>query len=395
MGGFGVPVAVTAPMLLAVGFPPLSAVLIPSIGHAWAITFGSLASSIQAMTAATGLSPADLVPASAVVLGLAAPACGIGVALATAGLAGVIRLGGRLLVIGLAMGATQYALATSGMWSIASFGAGLVGVLVGLMLARLSRRETPTPAPPGEAGRLWTSLQGYLAMAGVIALVQLVPGVRSALARASFSIALPATRTSLGFGMPADTGHVISPFAHTGTILLYATLVTFFLYLWRGMYTPGAARRIVLETIRKMIPVSAGIVTLVMMAAVMEQAGMIVALAQALAHGAGSAYAVVSPWIGALGAFVTGSNVNSNLVFSQLQRQTAELLGLSVPWILALQNLGGVLGSVLSPAKIIVGVSTVGWGGREGEVMRPLAMASASLLAAASLLTWLVLVARG
>ena len=51
---------------------------------------------------------------------------------------------------------------------------------------------------------------------------------------------------------------------------------------------------------------------------------------------------------------------------------TAELLDLNVLLILAAQTAGGALGSVLAPAKVIVGCSTVGLGGKEGEVMRKL-----------------------
>ena len=55
VGGFGVPVAVIAPLLVGLGFSPLAAVVIPSIGHGWAVTFGSLGSSFQALIAATGV----------------------------------------------------------------------------------------------------------------------------------------------------------------------------------------------------------------------------------------------------------------------------------------------------------------------------------------------------
>jgi lactate permease len=72
-----------------------------------------------------------------------------------------------------------------------------------------------------------------------------------------------------------------------------------------------------------------------------------------------------------LGAFITGSNNNSNVLFAGLQMRTAELLNLSVPLILGAQTAGGSLGSVMAPAKVIVGCSTVGLGDNEGVVMRP------------------------
>lgn len=83
-------------------------------------------------------------------------------------------------------------------------------------------------------------------------------------------------------------------------------------------------------------------------------------------------YPAIAPFIGALGAFITGSNTNSNVLFAVLQKNAAELLNLSVPLILAAQTAGGSLGSVLAPAKVIVGASTVGLAGKEGEVMRKL-----------------------
>ena len=51
VGGFGVPTAVVAPLLIGLGFPPLTAVVVPSLGHAWSVTFGSLGSSFLALMA--------------------------------------------------------------------------------------------------------------------------------------------------------------------------------------------------------------------------------------------------------------------------------------------------------------------------------------------------------
>jgi lactate permease len=106
------------------------------------------------------------------------------------------------------------------------------------------------------------------------------------------------------------------------------------------------------------------------MAVIMQHAGMTETLARGLAEGVGTLFPLVSPWIGALGAFMTGSNTNSNVVFSTLQMRTAELLGYSVAIILAAQTAGAALGSVIAPTKVVVGASTGGMEGREGEVMR-------------------------
>jgi lactate permease len=102
----------------------------------------------------------------------------------------------------------------------------------------------------------------------------------------------------------------------------------------------------------------------------MQHAGMTETLARGLAEGVGIFFPIVSPWIGALGAFMTGSNTNSNVVFAALQMRTAQMLGYAVPVILAAQTSGAALGSVIAPTKVVVGASTGGMEGREGEVMR-------------------------
>lgn len=88
---------------------------------------------------------------------------------------------------------------------------------------------------------------------------------------------------------------------------------------------------------------------------------------------------------------MTGSNTNSNVVFAQLQLRTAQVLGMSVPIILAAQTTGGALGSVIAPAKIIVGTVTAGLKGKEGEVMRRMAGYTILLVALFGLLAWLIL----
>jgi len=96
------------------------------------------------------------------------------------------------------------------------------------------------------------------------------------------------------------------------------------------------------------------------------------ALAEGLSSAMGCVFPALSPWMGALGAFMTGSNTNSNVVFAALQMRTAELLGFPVAIILAAQTSGAALGSVIAPTKVVVGASTGGMAGREGEIMRKL-----------------------
>ena len=97
---------------------------------------------------------------------------------------------------------------------------------------------------------------------------------------------------------------------------------------------------------------------------------MTVLLADALSDLVGRYFPLLSPLIGILGAFATGSNNNSNVLFAGLQENAATLLAITPSILLAAQTTGGSLGSMIAPAKIIVGCSTVDLRGRDGEVLR-------------------------
>jgi lactate permease len=85
---------------------------------------------------------------------------------------------------------------------------------------------------------------------------------------------------------------------------------------------------------------------------------------------------------------MTGSNTNSNVIFGQLQMQTAVALSLSVPLILAAQTAGGAIGSSFAPAKVIVGASTVP-GADEGDVLRRVTVAGLAIIMALGVVVWL------
>ena len=122
---------------------------------------------------------------------------------------------------------------------------------------------------------------------------------------------------------------------------------------------------------------------------IMTRCGMTNTLATGLSRAVGRAFPLASPFIGLLGAFMTGSNTNSNVVFATLQKSTAELIGITVTVILGAQTTGGSLGSMLAPAKVIVGCSTAGLEGREGEVMRTTVPYGLLIAAVIGLCAWL------
>ena len=157
-----------------------------------------------------------------------------------------------------------------------------------------------------------------------------------------------------------------------------------------GRCTAGAGPRILAATVRGVLTSSISIVAMVSMAVIMSHAGMTAILAEGMASAVGAAFPIISPWIGALGAFMTGSNTNSNVIFAALQLRTAELLAISAPWILAAQTAGGAVGSVIAPTKVVVGAATAGMEGREGEVIRKLDVYVFPMVLLLAAATWLI-----
>ena len=215
--------------------------------------------------------------------------------------------------------------------------------------------------------------------------------MRARLGHWTLAVPFPEIRTALGYTTPAGYGRRIPLLRHAGALLTYSAILAYTLYARAGRYAPGAAQRILGQTARRMMSSTLGILTMVAMAVIMQHAGMVERLAQSMAEAFGKAYPLIAPWIGALGAFMTGSNTNANVVFAALQRRTAELLGYAPRLILAGQTAGGALGSVIAPTKVIVGASTGRMVGREGEVMRHLLRSVGLLILAMSLLTALAL----
>jgi lactate permease len=392
VGGFGVPVAVIAPILVGLGFSPLAGVVIPSIGHGWAVTFGSLGSSFQALMAATNLEWNILVAPSAFFLGVACIATGQMVSHSAGGWAAVRRLFWPALLLGIVMGAVQYIVVTSGFWNIGALCGGLAGLIIAFPLARRYQGNPDEQQDNGDLNvrALVIALSGSAVLVSLILAVQLIPGIKPFLSQLLvIEVDFPEVSTSLGYVTAAGVGRRIPVFSHAGAILTVSSLVAYLIYRRASLYKPGAPGRIVSGTVRRVMSSSVSIASMVTMAVIMEHAGMTETLARGLAEGVGRAYPLVAPWIGALGAFMTGSNTNSNVVFSALQLRTAILLAYDIAIILAAQTAGAALASVMAPTKVVVGASTAGMDGREGEVLRKLIVYTILLVSLVSLLALL------
>ena len=103
-------------------------------------------------------------------------------------------------------------------------------------------------------------------------------------------------------------------------------------------------------------------------AKVMIYSGMISDIAKLLA-GTGIFYPFVSPLIGVLGAFITGSGTSTSVLFGNLQQETALSLSLSQYWIAAANLMGAGIGKMVCPQCIAIGTGAVNAGGSESKIL--------------------------
>jgi lactate permease len=394
--GFGAPIAVTAPLLVAVGVRPLWAVVIPLIGHAWANTFGTLAVAWVGLNLVTDIQNPPLTA------GLAAGMLLIGNLLA--GLT-ITWLYGRMqgvreglpavITISFIHGVGQLILAPL-IPTLAAFLPGTIAVGALLWLARTSWydkqseiedspvMEEGAQAEAGERAQeegrahqedgmsLWLALSPYLALIVLIPLVQLIPPLNEALE--VFEIGLPFPELTTGLGMVIEAEEAYSAFApltHPGTFLLVAALIAYFLYRRGGYLDQEEVGTVLLQTLKTSIPSAIALLAFVSLALVMEGAGQVLVLASGIAMVAPPVvYAFLSPFVGGLGSFMTSSNMSSNILLGPLQERTAASLALAQSVILAAQTAGGAVANSLAPGNVLLGTGAVGMPGREGEVIR-------------------------
>jgi lactate permease len=102
----------------------------------------------------------------------------------------------------------------------------------------------------------------------------------------------------------------------------------------------------------------------------LQLASMPIAMAQWVAANVGSVWPMFAPTIGALGAFIAGSNTVSNLMFSLFQYGVADKLLISGAIVVALQSVGAAAGNMIAIHNVVAASATVGLLGQEGTTLR-------------------------
>jgi lactate permease len=206
--------------------------------------------------------------------------------------------------------------------------------------------------------------------------------------------------TSLSFGMKdilgeAGVGASIQPLYLPGGILCMVVIVTCFLHRMRFSELKAA----VSESSRTLLGAGFVLVFTIPMVRILINSGvngsdlvsMPVAMAQLVANSVGDVYPFFAPAVGALGAFIAGSNTVSNLMLSQFQFNTAGLLGVSGAMMVAAQSVGAAAGNMIAIHNVVAASATVGLLGREGITLRKTMLPTLYYLLAAGSLTMIAM----
>lgn len=154
-------------------------------------------------------------------------------------------------------------------------------------------------------------------------------------------------------------------FSATGTAIILAAIISIVMLKMR----PKQALSTFGETIKELRTPIYSIGMVLAFAFIANYSGLSATLALALAH-TGKAFTFFSPFLGWLGVFLTGSDTSANALFAALQATTAQQIGVPEVLLVAANTSGGVTGKMISPQSIAIACAATGLVGKESDLFR-------------------------
>jgi lactate permease len=399
IAGFGTPVAITGSLMAGLGFEPMYAASLALLANTAPVAFGGFGIPILTAGQVSGLDPlavSQMVGRQTPFLALIIPAFLVTV---MAGFRRMLEVWPAVAVAGLSFALTQFLVSNFIGPELADLLASLVAVvaIIALLAAWRPREEWHFEGEP-EAGEresyerparratlyAWSP---FIVLVVVLLLAQ-VPQVGSALTGIETTVNVPgAEQPASGeppeIGWPGLDGQVMqqppvvpkrAPYAApyevnwlsaTGTLILIADVVALILL----RVGPGTALRVYGRTLSQLKWAILTIAAILGLAFLFNYSGMTYTLGLAFAA-TGALFPFFAPFIGWLGVALTGSDTSSNALFANLQKTTAQQIGLSPVLLTGANSSGGVLGKMISPQNLAVGTSATGLQGKEGQIFR-------------------------
>lgn len=367
--GFSVSVAIPMSILLVLGFAPLKAAVATLMADTVSTAFGAVGIPMVVLADITHLPVNELSAAVILQLGVfnfLIPAAMV--AVVGGGLGAVKGVLSLVIGIGVATTVPQYLTALHLGPQLVAFAGSLTSLVWLLLWVRFFGRRTPGEhrgSVRGEEERaaapfgLLRAGVIYILMSGLIFFTSaLFPDVQRALG---------AVVTPLHFPLPdgrvltAKIDWLVTP----GVLILISVLAG---GLLQGA-TPGLYLRMFGRTARQLTPAGVAIMGIVAMATLMDVSGLIELTARPLISAAGEHFPYLSALFGMVGTFVTGSVVNSNVLFGKLQLLAAEEAGVSPLWLAAANAAGATAGKMIAPQSITIAASASSWLGERTDQM--------------------------
>ncbi len=410
--GFGTPAAVGAPLLVALGFPAAAAAMIGLAIQNTPTAFGAIgtpflvgvstglrAPEVEAYVAGRGMTWAAYLAEIGGITASIGVLTGLLVPLALSCLLTGFFGERRSFWAGLAV--WRFALCASlamtiPYWLVAQFIGvefpSLLGGLAGLALVIpaaqrgwfLPKERFDFPkrdrweegwhgsveAPPEAPGVRRMSLGRAWAPYGLLALVLVITRLNQLPLKRALSQARIGWMNIFGTTIGVDWDPLYSP----GTIFMLVALAAVLLQGVSGQ----ALRRSFRQALGSVTAAAPALLFAVPMVRVFINSGggaagyesMPLVLAAGASAIAGAAWPIFAPWIGALGAFVSGSNTFANMMFSLFQWGVADRIGLSHEVMTAAGSMGGAAGNMIAVANVVAANAVVGLLGKEGPMIR-------------------------
>jgi lactate permease len=390
--GFGTPVAVTAAILIGLGFSPLAASGLSLIANTAPVAYGALGTPIAGLASVTGLDPyllGAMVGRQLPFFSLIVPFWLICV---FAGWRGMREIWPAILVSGASFALPQYLISNFINPWIVDIGASLISMacLIGFLKIwqpknlwlspKLRTRDDsagtmpPVAAPKTEPTRaeVWKALTPWI----IVCVILLVWGTGwfKAAVNPVFTWNYPVEglhnlvhKVPPVAGKPTPEAAVFSftYLSYTGTGMLIAAIIS-------GLLMGFSPLGLIRAYGRTLYVVRYSLITIAAMLAIgtlTRYSGIDATLGLAFAY-TGILYPFFGALLGWLGVALTGSDTASNVLFGNLQKVTAEQLGLSPILMAAANSSGGVMGKMIDAQSIVVASTATNWYGHEGTILR-------------------------
>jgi lactate permease len=372
--GFGAPVAVTACLLVGLGFEARKAVVVALIANTAPVAFGGLGIPIVALAGVTGLNLSQLsamVGRQVPILSFVLPAYLVWVVARGKGLR---QTWPAALVAGGSFALAQFLV--SNIWGpyvtdVVSASASIATLTLFLKIwsPRESAEAGASSTRLAERSTALTLSQGFAAWLPwmMLSVVMMCWSYFKLLPLGQWSIPIPGLHNVVLITLyqkPYSALYVFQPLG-PGTGVLVATVLTALCF----RVSPRVFCKSGAKALRQLRVPGLTAMIIVALAYLYNYSGMAFTLGAALAH-VGPAFPFVSAYLGWVACFLSGSDTASNLLFGNLQVTAAHQLHLSPVLLAATNSSGAVAGKMISPQNIAIGVTTVGLVGHEGKMLR-------------------------